>query len=369
MSNSRTNSKIISLCLTVALVLGVFAGMTIPVNAAPIGLSAPDNAHWEEAGANSVLDYNGYAVWDRVDGAVVYKWELYRNETAKEQDPDNDVLVTNGKINDTGSGSTIRTDLSSYITKTGHHYFIVCALDSDDDGEFTAMWSHSSYLYYNSNTMIHPNNPGGGSGGGSSGSGGSTTSSAPSNTPVNVTTSAATTAAKNAAEIAKAAGASTATANIKSPGDISLSALRAMAKEAGMPLTLQADSMTQDGKSVDVRITLDPALATQNLNLSASTSNNQSKATTNFFKKYFSNNVMTVSLGQQGSFGQSVEIAAKITPDLDTNNLVFYTYDKTSNTYVRIQDSNHWVDKNGYVHFTTSVGGNIVISSGSLVKK
>jgi hypothetical protein len=63
-----------------------------------------------------------------------------------------------------------------------------------------------------------------------------------------------------------------------------------------------------------------------------------------------------------------VEIAAKLAPTLNTTNLVFYVYDMEANKYNRIEAPEYWVDKNGYVHFRTSVGGSIIISDGPLSK-
>ncbi|MCL2034609.1 MAG: hypothetical protein FWG94_07755, partial [Oscillospiraceae bacterium] len=210
--------------------------------------------------------------------------------------------------------------------------------------------------------------------GSSSSSGGGTTqaAAAPANAPVNITQAVAMTATQNAITAARAAGSTVATVNFKNPGDISLSTLQAMAnaaRQAGMTLRLQADSMTADNRSVDVRITLNPAQSTQDLNLSASTTNAGATRTTNTFTRFFGNNVMTVSLGQQGGFGQTVTIAAKLNPGLNTDNLAFYVYDRTANTFRRIQSPNYRVDANGYVHFDTAMGGEIVISDGALSRR
>ena len=224
---------------------------------------------------------------------------------------------------------------------------------------------------------------GGGSSGSSSNSGGSSGSGGilgaitslftSANAPQNVTPQAARNAVNHAVQAAKSAGTSSATAKIQNPGEISLSALKSMANsaaQAGMEqLRLQADSMTANNRGVDVRITLDPALATTDLNLSASTSNAQATRTTNTFTRFFNNDVMTVSMGQQGSFGQTIRIAAKIVEGLNTDNLHFYAYDPVANKYTRIATPNYRIDANGFVHFDTSVGGNIVISDGPLVRR
>jgi len=175
---------------------------------------------------------------------------------------------------------------------------------------------------------------------------------------------------KKAVAAAKAAGSGTAVVRMKNASDIALDTLKAMVKEAGgMPIKLNADSMSDDGKAVDVRISIDPSKATKNINLSASTTSSRAKSTETFFEKYYSNNVSVISLAQQGDFGMPVEIAAKIDSKLDTKSLVFYSYDRETNTYKQITASNYWVDKNGYVRFTTELAGDIIIADKPLVKK
>ncbi|MCL2035573.1 MAG: hypothetical protein FWG94_12720 [Oscillospiraceae bacterium] len=217
-------------------------------------------------------------------------------------------------------------------------------------------------------------NGGGGGSGGISGSGGGSSGGGitpPPPTTCSVTQAAANAATQNAIAAAKAEGSTKATAKFRNACKISLSTLKAMAnaaKQAGMEsLRLQADSMNEN--SVDVRITVDPEKSTQDLYLSASTSNSQVTRTTNTFAKFFSNDIMTVSLGQEGTFGQDVRIAAKLNPKLNTDNLVFYTYDRETNTYRRILEPNYRIDANGYVHFDTVLAGDIIISDGVLAKR
>jgi len=119
-----------------------------------------------------------------------------------------------------------------------------------------------------------------------------------------------------------------------------------------------------------VRIILDPAKSTKDLNLTASTSNGRAKSTKAFFEKWFKNKVSTINFGQQGGFGQPVEIAAKVDlTGMDTKNLYFYSYDKKTNTYRRIEKPAYWIDKNGYLHFDTPYAGDIIISENPLERK
>lgn len=121
---------------------------------------------------------------------------------------------------------------------------------------------------------------------------------------------------------------------------------------------------------MEALISLDPAKVTGELNLSAFTTNSAAKACETFFEKWFKNDVSVVSLGQQGSFGQPMEIAVKLNlTGMNTKNLEFYSYDKATNTYRRIEKPADWIDKNGYLHFTTELAGDIIISEEMLEKK
>lgn len=233
--------------------------------------------------------------------------------------------------------------------------------------------NHSIHVSFVSGGGADPdpdNNSYSGSDSGSSGGRSGTDYTAPSNASSNVTVSQANSAAALAAAAAKASGAGTATVNMKNVGNMTLAALKAMANAAGMPVRFQADSMSEDGRSVDVRITLDPAGSTKDLNLSASTTNAAAKAAKSTFENWFNNKVQAISCAQQGSFGQPVEIAAKFDlTGMDTKNLRFYSYDKTTNTYREIPNTAYWIDSNGYLHFTTELAGDIIISDGVLERK
>ena len=155
------------------------------------------------------------------------------------------------------------------------------------------------------------------------------------------------------------------------PGDVSAEAFEAInAAVVNLPTKINADSMSSGGNSVDVRITLDPAKVTGGLNLSASTSGTTVQARKSLFEKWFDNNLQMISLGQKGGFGQPVEIAVQADlTKIDITDLHFYNYDAVKNTYARIWNPNCRVDKNGYLHFTTTLAGDIIISDGPLVKR
>jgi hypothetical protein len=217
---------------------------------------------------------------------------------------------------------------------------------------------------------------------GDSSSGGGSTSSepAPSNAPSPVTPQEAAQSAQAAVAAAIAAGSNSANVKIQNPTTIGQEALEAIADAAAsLPggAKLMGDSMSADGKSVDVRIKIDVKAAIDSLlsgaiktlNLAASTTSKAAEQVETFFEKWFENEMSNLHFEMTGSWGQPVEVAAKLDPNLDPANLFFYAYDKATNTYTRIQNPNAWVDKNGYVHFTTEVAGDIIISEGELVRR
>ena len=64
-----------------------------------------------------------------------------------------------------------------------------------------------------------------------------------------------------------------------------------------------------------------------------------------------------------------VEIAVKLDERLSGKELFFYHYRQESNTYMQIANPAAWQDTHGYLHFTTDLAGDILISDGELQKK
>jgi hypothetical protein len=136
--------------------------------------------------------------------------------------------------------------------------------------------------------------------------------------------------------------------------------------ESGGKVNIIIDTLSQDGKKVDVRIILDPTKATSDLNLGASTQNKTAKTVLEKFNKFYSNIVGVINMGQSGEFGQTVRVAAKLSVEKGEA-LNFYNYDIKTNKYKPLK-TNYTIDNNGYVHFSASVGGNVVITKGPIKK-
>ncbi len=88
------------------------------------------------------------------------------------------------------------------------------------------------------------------------------------------------------------------------------------------------------------------------------------------FERWFGNKIRAIHLDNTAPFDGEVHIAAKT--DLsgwDTKKLHFYTYDPATNKYRLIPTPKYWIDANGYLHFYTALGGDIIISDGPLTTK
>jgi uncharacterized repeat protein (TIGR02543 family) len=128
---------------------------------------------------------------------------------------------------------------------------------------------------------------------------------------------------------------------------------------------------TMDGNSVQVRITIDdPNAFKSDTMLSAYVKGADVDRVNNVFNTWFDNTVQSIHFDQQTDWDAPVRVAAKVDlTDMDTDNLVFYAYDREANRYKRIENPEYRIDANGYLWFTTPYAGSIVISDGRLVGK
>ena len=177
------------------------------------------------------------------------------------------------------------------------------------------------------------------SSGGSGGSGGGTTSPATPTPPTspNVGADGAVSQSTITGEAATALGAATGTtATVRTQGasqinPTTLDALAGAGAQAGRQVVLHADTMT--GSAVQGRLYVEPAKLTgrtEPLKLGVYTEPARTATTTGLFERFFDNNIATISLEQQGSFGASLQIAARVDlSTLDITALVFYSYAQT----------------------------------------
>ena len=134
---------------------------------------------------------------------------------------------------------------------------------------------------------------------------------------------------------------------------------------------IPVDFDTLDAGAVQERISVpNPGLMKGEVMLSGYVKGNIVDNRKAFFEKWFKNKVQVIHFDQAEPWGQPVEIAAKLDlTGMDTSSLYFYSYDSKANTYQRIKKPAYWIDKNGYLHFTTEMAGAIIISKGPLDRK
>ena len=134
---------------------------------------------------------------------------------------------------------------------------------------------------------------------------------------------------------------------------------------------LRYEHDTLSNNAVQLRISIpEPAKITTDLLMSGYVEGATVNKTRAFFEKWYSNKLRVISFEQQGDWGQLVKVAAKVDfTNIDTNNLVLYSYSSKTNSFKRITAQAYWIDKNGYIHFATEIAGDIIISEGALVKR
>lgn len=254
-------------------------------------------------------------------------------------------------------------------------------------GRTSQLVEYSDIYYISSKDLGNSISTGGTSSGSDTTSSGGFTSSTPSTssggtssgtvTPPKdktVTVTQATQAANTAVKSAQGKGSKVAAIRSKNDTAITVEALNAMANvasKAGMTAQYTADTI--EGRVVVGRITANPAnLAkgrTSDLKLGAHIGTAQAKKTKAAFEKSFKNKIAVVSFDENGTFNTPVQVAAKVDlTGFNKSNIFFYSYNRATNKYYLIQKPNAWIDTNGYVRFTTTLAGDIVISEGALTK-
>ena len=138
-------------------------------------------------------------------------------------------------------------------------------------------------------------------------------------------------------------------------------------------LTIVADTTFSNTKTRQGRIYLKPSevkLSEDKFNLGVWTEANKTTRMKEFFNKWFNNEIAVIQIDQTDLGTKSTHIAAKIDlTKLDPKTLIFYTYDKGSNTYNLIDNPNYYIDGNNYIHFYTAQGGNIIVTDKALTKR
>lgn len=176
---------------------------------------------------------------------------------------------------------------------------------------------------------------------------------------------------------AAAAAGKTASAEVKvkNAGSITPEALRSMrltTEAAKGKAKLLADSTSPDGK-IAARLYIDPEKSfyvDKEIKLGVSMEQKDTQKTQSTFERYFDNKVSVVHFDHEGAFGMNIDAAVKVDlTGMNTKNLLFYSYNPKTNRYTPITNADAYMDENGFLHFTTSMGGDLVITDKPLTPR
>lgn len=196
-------------------------------------------------------------------------------------------------------------------------------------------------------------------------------------TPAKTETTTGALSQQKAVDTVKSANAKagqTVVATFRNAGVLTPEAIKGMngAVSKGKNLLVYADTVDAGGTAVVGRLYLYPqqlAQRTTNLSLGVSPNSAGAKSVKATFEKGFTNKIAVISFEEKGSFGMATPVAVKIDLDeLKTDSLVFYNYNKAENKYVRFYPT-YKIDDKGYLKFSVSQGGDIVITDRALEKK
>ena len=186
-----------------------------------------------------------------------------------------------------------------------------------------------------------------------------------------LTQAAAKTAFNQAVSLAKSKGIKEANVHLQNISVISSEILNRFASDmekSDLQGVITADFIKNG--IVEVRFSIPVSAAAslkKDFNLSLKQNGDQVQAN---FAKYYRNRTAVIPLAQEGGFGVPVSVAARISlPHAKAENLYFYSYDPAANSYRQIVQSQVFFDVNGYLHFVTEEGNNIIISDGALQRK
>lgn len=294
--------------------------------------------------------------------------KYYGTATLEPTDDDEDVFAEYSSIRDVINIKTVGLDRAGSSVKLSSDWSGLYVYDED----FNYLGRSNAKLPFRTKYYLAGKQLSGTGSSGNTGNSGNTGSTGSDKPPVEVgstlTKADATSLFKTAL---KAKPSSQKTLSIKAQNKTSVSLdtlkeLQRLATNAKVTPTLVIDNTS--GGSVQTRLSITPSKATKSINTLVSLDSANAKTVSNYFNKWFRNDLFVVSCEQEQSFGMTVKIAAKLPKNFKTSNLAFYSYDIASNSYKRITTPSYSVDSAGYVHFSTSMAGDIVISNGTLSK-
>jgi hypothetical protein len=370
-----------------------------------IGVGYPQAHNWEITGQAQVFDFTGQTelslTFKEISGLTFAVNVVGQSRLVLQADAQPDTVVRERFssaaltfVNANGANFNKPGDLRFPASCGDYHY----RLDSDGgltrltttrSGQIYTLRTRTLERYVISDRDLFPPPPsddgdgggdsGGGSGGGGGGGGGSRSSgggspasaqpSLPATQPL---TSAQALSALDAA-LAKARAANTPTAAVRIlnkdllPLEVAQELLQ-KGRSAGIAAVIHADYVVNN--AVAVRFYIDPSRLTKAISVAARLDDAAVNPARTVFTRFFENKMAFIRLGQIGDYGTPVAMAARVDlTGMDAAGLHFYNYDAATNRYTAITAPNYRVDTAGFLHFTTSQGGYIVISQGPLVRR
>lgn len=151
--------------------------------------------------------------------------------------------------------------------------------------------------------------------------------------------------------------------NVKAINKDVIDALAKQAAAEGLDLKINLDTV-KNGK-ITGRLVIQPGVSSDK-EFNAGFIATRETSLEAFFGNFFDNDIKAVSLQQSGKFAKPVEVIVKLPSGMNTDDLVVYSYNAETNKFKVLDNANAWVDNSGYVHFTTNIGGDFIISDGAL---
>jgi hypothetical protein len=137
-------------------------------------------------------------------------------------------------------------------------------------------------------------------------------------------------------------------------------------------LVFNLNTTANDGSVVSI-ITITPEIASTlkgSVNFALQVSGrNVNRAISNVHRHFANENVAAVSLAQKGPYGADIPMAVKVDlSSMDTDNLLFYVFSGLTSKYAQLE-TDYEIDSAGLLHFSTPVGGNVIITDAPLARR
>lgn len=155
-------------------------------------------------------------------------------------------------------------------------------------------------------------------------------------------------------------------ATITNASSVSTDSLKAAAKASSSSVNFD----TRSGGKLVGRVVIRPSNAAKlsgNVGTGVYCGTEETYKVQNKFDLHYSN-TQKVILCDQKDYKMNVVIVANVGMKMNDRNLVFYSYNPDRNSVTPVNMEDVRIDANGFLYFTTTTGGYIVVSDGLLTK-